>query len=912
MSAFGQIAKQVIKKAPKAAKEVTEKVVKEVADDVVGTTISKGAKEAALMAAEAGEKNITLSQAKKAAVTSYQYAAQKNVEVTDALSVMSSWARDTADKIDSGVITDKQSIKVVNEARKRWGLSKLSQEESTAARSGSAQVMQAGAENADVVLMNDIMSGVDQYMNQNNVRQTLEVLSNIRDRKSLEMLGVLKNEMKQRGQEKSFFDNIVHIGKNIMLLKEPANRLMDGGANFVIRGVSLLELETAQGLQAAGKKLSSVFGGRKLAELLSSPGIYQGSAARSLNGSLVAIKDSTIDFAKNAGRWVTGHGDEITETAIGKHAKKMKAEYLWQTQNEVATFVLPKDIKEAITQIKTHPVRSVVNAGSEVINNAGFAMSQAVDDIPAGAFRAGSLAQDAYQQAYLRAVDIGKQNDKEFIDRLAQDFIRSDNGVPLSKKTLDEYFEMFGPGGYDEIVQGISESATRKAEMDTYRVGHLTKLGGSLEDLYTSARNIKFLHLGKIFDAFYPLARTTIRITDRMFADNPISAMRNVSKAYKKAMYEIEKTGSTNSAEFYAAAGKLAVGSTAYTTAMILTYNNVLMGSRSENKSERSIMEALNKKYDSINIGSVSIPYERFGAPGVMLGTVVNILSDIKDIKEKYDDESNAYDVLSASADLIGTFMTTPVWNTIFGRMAEDFSLGRLTKKTLKQYSLLLPRAFSAVKRNLGFTEDNQVTEYFFDVRKNLLDAKLRSRIRTDMFGNPVTKSFTTKQNEIAKEMADVGTTFTTPYNSNTASVNDEEIQLYPIEKSIWNSFLSHYQVFDKQGNPTGEWTSVEKELGLVMYGGKDATEEGKLYFEIGNTKLAPDGEKQRTKAGILADVYNEAKRNALLTFLSYKDKYVDTDEEKEYANDAIDLWRRSMEAKKKKMQPVPSLNIGE
>jgi len=911
MSVVSQIAKKAVKKLPKTATEVVEKTAREIAENVAGTAISSEAKLAAKKAAVSGEKLITKAEAQKATKTAYQFAAQKDVALSDTVSSIVDWANTMKARKAAGEITDNQAVKVAGELRKQFSPLKMAKEESRASRSGSGQILETAAENPDIVRLNTMLEGAEQYLNSNNVWQNIEMLSNLRSPEQLETLGVMKKEMANRGQLESFYNNATHIAKNLMLLARPINRLADAGANIFTRGVSLFDLAMAEGLQKAGKRLSPAFKGKKLAEILSSPGIYEGSTIKSLNGSTIAVTDYLITGGKNLWNWTTGQGEKIKETLIGKHSRKMTSEYVWQTQKEVANFVLPKDINDMIRVLKENPVKAPIKAAGKVVSDAGFGLASTADSIPAGAFRAGSLSQDAYQMAYLKAADVGKLEDKEFIDRLAKNYILADNGTPLPKNTVDEYINLFGPGGFEDAAASVAKQATQEAERDTLRTKPITMVGKGLENLYGDI--IKLPLVGKLFDLRYPLARAPIRMLDRFFYENPFSTIKRIGKVYKKARYELEKTGATNSAELYKELGLLVNGAAAYTVAGTLAWNGILAGDLPEDKGERALWERTNKKANSINIGNESIPFDRWGKPGVVLGYIARLFQDIKDIHDNYEDDSNTYGWADAAGDLIGAFTVNAVWPTVFANMADDFSAGRLTRKTVQQYTKLLPRAINSLMQDLGVETEDDVIQVFVDARKKISETKLRLRPKTDAFGDKIKGNTWSRNKDIITDEWDrVGFKPNMPYDTYSATVNDMEIGLYPIERSVWNSFMNHFQVYDSEGNPTGEWSSVEKELFDVIHGGKDATKEGDLYFEIGNTQLSPEGERLATQKAALQNIYNDAKRNALLTFLSYKDKYVDTDEEKEYSRLAKLLWKRAESAKKNKMKPIPSLDIGE
>lgn len=908
MSALGKVVKEVAKNLPKEVLEEAPKIAKEVLPEVAGTAIKAEKQKAIKSAIKSGEILVTKSEAKKAAEKGYAYTAQKVKEQALTVDNIKNWANDAVIKYNSGEVTEQQLLKSVNE---NWQKIKTSMAERKFASSGPSQIMEQVSEDPLSVHLNEIVDGADKYMSENNVLNNLNVLRNIDSKEQLEALSIIKKAKVKNGDTKSFFDNIQTFGKNAMLIMHPFNRLLDAGANFTQRGVSLFNLRLAESLQGLGNKYANLLPDGTLKEVLSNPGIAQGSAARNLNASLVAIKDSAKVEARNVFNWIASTGKKQEETIIGKHARKIEAGYNWERNKEFQNVVLPQDLKSMIGLIKEQPIRKTLYASSYPLRQGGFAISKGLDDVSVGAFRAGDLASDAYNTAMIKAADLGKEGDIDFIEKLTKDIITADKGDPLPLSTTSKYTEMFGVGGFDDMVNQVSKSASKKAEMDVYRSGNLTKVGGWLENIDKSIIDSKIPLVGKIYDFFAPLARTMFRVTDRALYESPFASANRIGKAFRKAKYELEETGKTNSGEFMKAVADFTTASTAYTTAAILAANNIITGEAPKDKNQRKIWEARRINPYSINIGGYSLKYERFGAQGVALGMIVNVINDIKNTMEEYEDPGNIYGPQDAAADLISTFTTSPLWNTVFGSLIEDAELGKMTKQKVKQWSMIVPKLFSSMIEQFGSDDTEYLKKFYINTGKKLSDFRIRSKKKTDLFGNYIKDESTISQRKTLKEMFTQSAGVNPPSSTFSAEIDGVTIQLEYDEREAWNRMMHNYEIFDGDEG-TGEYTSADAEMFSLISGATDATEAGELYNEISNAQFSSDGEKQEIKKELISKIYSDSKKNALKTLLSYKDKYAETEEEKEYARLAKKMWRRAQEAKKYYSKPIkPTMEIG-
>jgi len=884
MSALGKIVKSVVKEMPDDVLKKGVKAIKEVAEEELGTSIPKITKQTIKQEAEEGIVKTTQKQAQQAAETMFTHGAEALQKQKQDVKGLIELATEFGQKMDSGEMTATQAMKAFDKKRELGQI----RAETKASFSGAGQTEKLASEDELTVRLNQLVPKIEEYKNKNSFRNYLNVLSHINDSKELEALGLISKNQQSKGTAAKFFENSMTFFKNALLIAHPENRLLDGGANFFTRGVSLLDLKVAETLSGTRAKISKLFPQGTVRELLGSQGYYSGEAAASLNGTLVAIKDTLVETAENVRRFAKNKSTEgWKETPIGRHARKINAEYQWQRFHEFEDAALPNDIKGTIDYLAT---------------KSGFALSKGVDVFGGGAFRAGDVAQNALAQAARRAEEIGKSGDRNFIDEFSRFLIAADNGEKLPASQIKKYQSLFGNKGMDDMLTSIAEESSESAARDTYRKEASTFVGRALAKADKAITKVPVV--GRIYDAFFPLARTGYKILDVAFSENPILQAREAAKALKIARKELSETGTTNLRNLDKAAARFLTGSMAYTGASILVYNNFLTG-KLPTGAEGKLWKEKGYKAYSINLPGMSIPYRRLGKTADVLGTIADVINDWKKFNDEYEDVSTTYGPVEYGLDLVGMFMADPLWSVSFGDMISDFQLGKVTKKKLEGYASLFPQMYDNLKQSLGFEPSDYLREMVINTGKKISDYKGsgKFRPRLDIFGEKVKNNYEVKEDKLADEMF-----FQSAFPSEpgyTATVDGVEIELTGDERYAWREMMSH--IHDKE---TDMHYSTRDKLKSVIYD-IDTTKKGSYYSALDNLELDDMGLRKEYKRGTLLGTYNECKNAALETLLEYKDKSVANGREKEYAKYANDMWRRAREVKLNKMEmPVINKNL--
>ena len=893
-----------VKGGVKTAKSIANEALKQQLQEQFGTGIKKAVQEQIKEAAKAGARTVTTEQAREAAKTTYTYTAQAVEENKSFFKdVVGPFTEKVSEKLKNQEMTRTQAAKNLDEITGAFNESTTKRE---VASTGASQTMLIPRLDEETMLINELHKALPKIIAEQSPETALEILRTAsKDPKRLKNISGIATNLKKQGKISNLWKYGRTITKSVMLLQNLENRLLDAGGNIIEHGVSLAELGAAEAISAAGGKLSKFFPEGVFRDMLNSPGVYSGETARSLQGNWIAMKDYLVTGAKNARPFFTGHKEGIKETIIGKNARKLDYEFNWNREQELSNLFLPTDIKAIYSFAKKHPLKT-----ADKVLKSGFVAPRLVDEIPGGAFREGYMLSDSYRIAMTKAQQVGKADDKEFINGMIDLAIMNDNGEPLPADKLKRYTEAFGANNFQTVLDYISEMASRDAARDTYRVPAETTIGRWISEADQYLYNAPW-GIGFIYDLLYPLARVGFRIADRAIQQFPLVALNDVFKTFRVAKEQIIKTGKTNVADLEKAVSRLALGSITYAIFGGLAASGILFGKRPKDKKDAAMMDKLGIKEDSVNVGTVSVPFGRLGSVGYKMGQMVNLYAGIRDAKENYYNPQKPYGILNAEIQILEEFVKTPAYGTAVGDLIEKTNLEDLTEDAIINSFKAYERLFVNTKSAIGLEDSDTIQKIVVNVGKELDDYYMTARPKPGFFGSPMKKGLSITQKEVLLEMNNVGCSVQEPEITNTAKVDGVEITLEPVERMLWQEMMQSFHIKDTPGSRP-RLTDLETELTKVISNPLYQLLPTRPYKE---TAFGFEKEEE-TKAGKLAEVYNDCKAAALEELLSYKDKDVG-EKEKIYAEHAQSLYNRAQETKKflaeKPVKPVidvPTLKV--
>ena len=472
---------------------------------------------------------------------------------------------------------------------------------------------------------------------------------------------------RQAGVFNKLYYNTSHIAKNIALLVNFKNRAWDLGANFAQHGMSLSDIYIAEKLSGKARRaFARVMPSKKIRAALSMPDShYAGEAAKNVVGMMNTVFDSIKQTADNMRRFVKNKNtDGYIITPIGKHNQRIDFGYGYENNIAIANSILPDDmlsIREFLSTDLTGK-QKVGRAIKFSTSEAGYYGAKQPDVFASGSFRGGYIRSESWAKANELVGNLPDDvvermgGKKKALDDTMNMFIALDDGQPLSKDQQSMSDILFGVGERGEkrrarAIKNLADNASEQAASDVYRAGGNRTLPGKISMSFD--RNISRIPVvGKIYDACFPLVRTTMRAVDSAISYNPFSAGLNVIKDIKEASRAIERGFKPNMRKVDRAIGKFATGAMLYAGAYELISNKIITGKH--NLSERRALINAGIKEDSLFIGGKSFSYKRLGGAGEILSLVANIFNDIRDINENYEDPSNTYNTLDASISMIG------------------------------------------------------------------------------------------------------------------------------------------------------------------------------------------------------------------------------------------------------------------
>ena len=750
------------------------------------------------------------------------------------------------------------------------------------------------------------------------------------------------DETKSSGTYSILFKQPSKIAKNIMLLANVKNRGWDLASNFFSYGLSLSDITLATHLSGKARRgLSKVLLPGKYRQLLSmSDSHFSGEASKNLAGMREAVFDFLKTSWENAKSFAKDRNlDNYKETLIGKHNRKVKAQYSFERNKDFSEYIVPDSVASVNEFLKE---KNIIKKGKETlefgIQKAGYYGAAAPDVFGTGAFRNGYTMQEAFAKA---SELVGNASDdvikkhggyENFVNEVMDAMIASDMGNPLTKEQKIMAKDLFGRRGTADFldhVKSVSELASQEASENVYRTGGTKtvfgKIGTGLDEFLSDpvVHGWKIPLVGKIYDAAFPLVKTTIRTADLALSYNPISSGFQVVKEARKAASALEKGIQPNIRDFDRAIGKFATGSIAYVGAYELFANKFITGKFKQE--ERKMLTSMGYKEDSICLGGYCLPYKRSGVVGEIMSNVANIFGDIKDIYENYTDPKKLYDPKDIVFDMIG-LLSDPLANMPIGRLlsvvdkrsvtpAKSFS--KITKGIWNSWTDFFERKIKE------FGGEENLLEMLDAEQKKLFEIKRKSKPKLDCFGYPIRDSLKIKNARLEQEMFN-NDALCGPFPSN-ASIDGIEVPLYPMESYYWSQMMR--SIYDEN---TDSFYEARDKMEEYVFG--TDTYKGTAYNELDIVARDMSGEAipmYKTKA--LKGMYSDERQKAFKTLLKCKDvefvKRLDpdlftSDEKKELARAAFSIYNRRMNILEQQMKiknkplPVnpakPTLSIGE
>lgn len=893
-----------------ASKKASLSAIKKKAQQEFGTGISDAVQSGLKAEAKQGINPVTRLEAKEASAKTLKYAAQAVQSESDFFETQ--FGRVTEKLLDqrkNGEITRKQATDIF------YGVLDKQKQESTkraVSTSGASQTLLVPRQSETTLFMNKYLNEIDDVAAREDIDNVLYMtteLSKNPDKRAtyLEML----DNANRKGMALNVVKNAKNFVKNMYLAASLPSRLWDAGANMLQRGYSLFTLQAAGVATKAGQTLAKGLPHSVLRQVMEGNGVYAGEAAKNLNGIVNAATDYLVQGSKNLKNFVTNNRNGIKETVIGKNARKIEYSYNFDRDNLVANVFLPYDMAAVFHYIKDHPVESAKRA----YFSAGFGGTKAVDVIPSGAFRAGDLVQNAYHYARTKAAEVGKQDDKDFVDGLASVFIKNDNAEPLPEEDIKEFLEYFNRDNIEAIRDVISRESTEAAAQDVYRLAPKTKLGrvASAMDLGLA----KVPYFGQFYDlVLAPFGRMTVHMFDRYIQDNPLSATAEVIREYKKAAAQIKATGTANSTAFYKAVGRLITGCVTYSAFARLVMNGNITGKYPDDSAEREMWRTLGiKEYAYNHFGddgkvNWSLSFKKAGAVFASIGAMADMFNDTKKVVEDYENPAKPYGAPSAALDMIESFIKANTWQVVIGDLIEKTNQTRLTEQSMKSIISLFTRLKSNIEETFEMKDSDYAYKILSNTGKYLKDYKVKSLPRLSFYGTPIKDGLSTSQKDLDYKIANLGVALQSPELSDSATVDGASVELSPLQKYFWQESLKDFDMKDTPDDAFPRKTSVTQEL-MDVFLSPEFQEKGTKEYERDEYG---DIVSVVSKKDVVTSVFSDCKKAALEKFLSYKDRPAKTDYEKERKDAARDLWKRAQETKRYKLierpKPViPTLN---
>lgn len=762
------------------------------------------------------------------------------------------------------------------------------------------------------------------------------------------------NKTKETGKYNTLFKKPSHVLKNIVLLTNLDNRFWDLGSNFIAHGLSLANIAFATHIAPGARKLFAHILPMKKSyrELLLLPNShYTGEALKNVNGMFQAVFDSIIQEYNNVKGFIKNKSiSGYKETAIGRNNRKINAGYVWESKQELSRYILPEDataLKDFLEE--KSKLKKLEMAASYVVSEAGYTGAKAPDVFSSGAFRGGYFAQESYAEA----VKMASSQSEEIIQKhgglnayseeIWTTLIAADDGRQLTKEQKAIVADFFGNGeeGQKRLarkIKYISDMAGDQAAEDVFRTGGKKTLPGSIGTILDEKlREVPVI--GAIYDAFYPLVKTGIRISDTALSYNPLgAALSDAWKEIKKANSAILAGKTPNMRDVDRAIGKLTTGTMLYAGAGYLAWNKYITGRFKP--SERKQLADMGIKERSIYLNKKSYSYAKWGIPGEILTVVMDIFNDIKDINDNYENPRNLYGITDSIFSMIGLFAdsfgTQPIGDMLtnsigYAKYAATPSKSgeEIFKEIMNDWSNFFKRKantlYNFIGRPLGVEPEKYLLENVESVYDSIQKGKNGLMPRLDCFGHKVMDTNEVGDDPLAIEMwrqdamcGEFPHRVTVQIDSEGNSVKDVPIE--NIERYYWRKAMSHIYDEDLGIYFDSHARMTDYILGREDY--KDYTP----YQELDVVARDSDNENIKLyKQKALKGMYSDMREMALKTFLSYKDKdNLSTDEEKEIAQCAKDVYNRAMgiaveeQNVKVKSLPIrmkpnkPTLSIGE
>lgn len=984
----------IARKNKKLLKETSEDIIRSKADDIAKKTLQQGGEEVGERAfeevssriskaqkqqAEKAAQSISAEEAKKATETLYGYSVKGLQEEEKAVSEIGKTFGDTWEAVERGDATKEQFLQVI---RQSPSLEQIS-EKSKGFAGGAGQVLQQRSEyysqNQNAYLRGflernneklNTLRNTDEEVyaklfnldffdeNQMNMAKQYDIIpketkifskeealeigksnpeyldaymKNIDNKAWQKANAFVVEKSKSAGNFKKLFTSPSHVAKNIMLLLNVTNRAWDLGSNYIMHGISLVDVGFASHLSGKARRtFSKLFGKntnwRALLEMEDS--YFAGEAAKNANGMLKATIDTIKETANNIKNFAKDKDlHRYKQTAIGKHNSKIAAGLSFERNNEFSQYVLPESINAINDFLKADVGTKTKQAAGFIINKAGYYGAGAPDVFAGGSFRAGNFMQDSYAKAMQLAGSapdeiIEKHGGlKNYADEIMNTYIALDDGKSLTKQQQQVAREIFGRGKEGEQLMldslaEISKQAGEDAAQDVFRSGGTKTVYGKIATgidqwmANPAVGKFKVPVVGEIYNAMFPLVKTNIRMIDKAISYNPLSAGADLIKELKKAKAAIAAGVKPNMRAVDKAIGKLTTGSIMYAGAYELFANKYITGKF--NSDERKALQDLGIKEESICVSGKCYPYKKLGVLGIILSNVANVFNDIKDINENYEDLSNTYGAEAAALDMIG-LLADPLAGLPIGDML-TYGTGaiRNSKTPAEATSKIAEKIINSwagfFKRKLT-NSDGYLLESITRTSKNLKDAKSKMALRLDCWGHPVKDSIKIKDDPLSMEMwyqdAMCGEfPWTKGVNSDGEDSDSISVPLMQDERYYWRKMMSN--IYDPE---TDTYYDAHDKMSDFVFGRENYKDTS--YTELDVVARDLDGNVvPMYKKKILKEMYSDLRNKAFNTFLSYKDKENLTEEEKDIAECAKNVYNRMMEKKKQQMEihinPLP------
>jgi len=719
----------------------------------------------------------------------------------------------------------------------------------------------------------------------------------------------IRRKAQRAGVFNKLYYGTSHVAKNIALLVNFKNRAWDLGANFLRHGLSVADITAATYLSGPARRaIAKVWPTKKIRAALSMPdSYYSGEAAKNLIGVTTTIFDSVKQTAANIKSFVKNKNtDGYVLTPIGKHNMKINYGYGYERDIDAYKNILPDDmlsIREFLSTDLTKTQKAARGAKFAVAES-GYYGAKAPDTFASGSFRGGYILSDSWAKANEL---VGKLSDdtveklggrKKAVDDVMNTFIALDNGQPLSKSQQETATALFGTGKTGEkrmmsVMKNISETSSEEAAEDVFRVGGTRTLVGKIST--SLDRQIsKIPVVGKIYDAMFPLVRTTIRMVDDAVSYNPFSAFVGAVKEIRQASKDIARGYQPNMRKVDKAIAKVGTGAALYGSAYWLVSNKFITGKHKPN--ERKALIDMGIPEDSIFVGGNAYSYRRLGTLGEALSITANILNDIRDINENYEDPSNIYGTFDASVDIIGLFADT-MGNVPVGNMLTygvGYSKTSTPKEGMADIAAKIIDSWGGLfnRRAMEIGGVDYLVQYLRDSQNKLNILKSKMLPRLDCWGHYVKDTSEVKPDPLSLEMWYENAVCTdVPRN---VTRDNTTIQLDGMERYYWQRALSH--IHDKTNDT---YFDAHDRMNDYVFG--KGKYKGSAYSELGSIARDREGNAiDMYKRKALKNMRSDLVSQAFDTFLEYKDKWDYKDEEeKNMIIYARRVYERLMKAKK-------------